>query len=70
MSGTIFDEDGVAELERIMEESGEDEEEDDVEEDLLDMAVTDRRDGSRLACQIRVTEALDGLTVDIPPQQS
>jgi 2Fe-2S ferredoxin len=41
----------------------------DMEEDLLDMAVSERRGTSRLACQIRVTEALDGLTVEIPPEQ-
>lgn len=40
-----------------------------LEEDLLDMAVSERRDGSRLSCQIRVTPDLDGLTVDIPPEQ-
>ena len=39
------------------------------EEDLLDMGVSDRRECSRLSCQIRVTEELDGLTVDIPPTQ-
>lgn len=41
----------------------------DFEEDLLDLAVSERRDTSRLSCQIPVTEALDGLTVDIPPDQ-
>ncbi len=41
----------------------------DMEEDLLDMAVSERRSGSRLACQIRMTDELDGLTVDIPPEQ-
>jgi 2Fe-2S ferredoxin len=41
----------------------------DIEEDLLDMGVTDRRGGSRLSCQIPVTDELDGLTVDIPPDQ-
>lgn len=41
----------------------------DMEEDLLDMAVSERRPGSRLSCQIRVTDALDGLTVEIPPEQ-
>ena len=41
----------------------------DIEDDLLDLAVTERRCGSRLSCQIRMTEALDGLTVDIPPVQ-
>ena len=39
------------------------------EEDLLDMGVTDRRSGSRLSCQVPVTEDLDGLIVDIPPDQ-
>ena len=41
----------------------------DLEEDLLDMAVSERRDGSRLSCQIQVRPDLDGLTVDIPPVQ-
>ena len=41
----------------------------DMEDDLLDLAVSERRTGSRLSCQIRLTEALDGLTVDIPPVQ-
>jgi ferredoxin, 2Fe-2S len=41
----------------------------DMEEDLLDMAVSERRSTSRLACQIRITAALDGLTVEIPPEQ-
>jgi len=40
-----------------------------LEADLLDLGVTDRRDNSRLACQIHVTPALDGLTVDVPPTQ-
>ncbi len=38
----------------------------DTEEDLLDMGVDDRRTGSRLGCQITLTDELDGLTVDIP----
>lgn len=41
----------------------------DTEEDLLDMGATDRRDTSRLSCQVPVVEELDGLTVDIPPDQ-
>lgn len=40
-----------------------------LEEDLLDMGVSDRRENSRLSCQIEVTPELDGLTVDVPPQQ-
>jgi len=35
---------------------------------LLEYAI-DRRPGSRLACQIRVTEALDGLLVELPERQ-
>ena len=41
----------------------------DMEEDLLDLAVSERRAGSRLSCQITVTEDLEGLTVEIPPDQ-
>ena len=40
-----------------------------MEEDLLDMGVSDRRPGSRLSCQVPVVEELDGLTVDIPAEQ-
>lgn len=41
----------------------------DMEEDLLDMGAHDRRDNSRLACQIKMTEELDGLTVQLPLEQ-
>lgn len=41
----------------------------DMEEDLLDLAVSERREGSRLSCQVVVSEALDGLTVDVPTEQ-
>jgi 2Fe-2S ferredoxin len=41
----------------------------DMEEDLLDLGVSDRRSGSRLSCQVRVTPELDGLTVDVPAEQ-
>lgn len=41
----------------------------DLEDDLLDLAVTERRTGSRLSCQIELTDNLDGLTVQIPPVQ-
>jgi ferredoxin, 2Fe-2S len=39
------------------------------EEDLLDLAVSERRPGSRLSCQLVVTDDLDGLTVEVPPEQ-
>jgi len=42
----------------------------DMEDDLLDLGVAaDRRDTSRLSCQIAVTEDLDGLTVHVPAEQ-
>ncbi|WP_347058383.1 2Fe-2S iron-sulfur cluster-binding protein [Blastococcus sp. HT6-30] len=41
----------------------------DLEEDLLEMAVSERRDGSRLSCQVPVSPELDGLVVDVPSQQ-
>ncbi len=39
-----------------------------MEEDMLDFAF-DVRDESRLACQIKVTDDLDGLTVQVPAKQ-
>ncbi|GAA4524201.1 2Fe-2S iron-sulfur cluster-binding protein [Chelativorans composti] len=39
-----------------------------MEEDMLDFAY-DVRPNSRLSCQIRVTDALDGLIVRIPERQ-
>lgn len=41
----------------------------DLEDDLLDLGVEDRRDCSRLGCQVELTDDLDGLTVDVPPSQ-
>lgn len=40
-----------------------------MEEDMLDFAY-DVRPGSRLSCQIRVSDALDGLTVTVPDRQA
>ena len=39
-----------------------------MEEDMLDFAF-DVQDASRLACQIKVTADLDGLTVRVPAKQ-
>ena len=39
-----------------------------MEEDMLDFAF-DVRDNSRLSCQIKVTDALDGLRVRVPAKQ-
>ena len=39
----------------------------DAEEDMLELAFF-RKDTSRLGCQITLTEALDGLVVEIPKQ--
>lgn len=38
------------------------------EDGMLDCAF-ERRDNSRLSCQIEVTEALDGLVVTVPEEQ-
>jgi ferredoxin, 2Fe-2S len=40
-----------------------------MEEDMLDFAF-DVRPNSRLSCQIKVTEQLDGLTVTTPERQA
>jgi 2Fe-2S ferredoxin len=40
-----------------------------MESDMLDFAV-DPRATSRLSCQIKITEALDGLTVEMPARQA
>jgi 2Fe-2S ferredoxin len=40
-----------------------------MEEDMLDFGY-DVRENSRLSCQIKVTEALDGLTVRVPERQA
>ena len=39
-----------------------------MEEDMLDFAF-DVRENSRLSCQIKVTDALDGLRLKIPAKQ-
>ena len=39
-----------------------------MEEDMLDFAV-DVRANSRLSCQIRITDELDGLTLQVPARQ-
>ena len=41
----------------------------DLEDDLLDLGVSERRGSSRLSCQITLTDELDGLTVDVPAEQ-
>jgi 2Fe-2S ferredoxin len=40
-----------------------------MEEDMLDFAF-DVQPTSRLSCQIKVNEALDGLVVTVPPRQA
>jgi 2Fe-2S ferredoxin len=40
-----------------------------MEEDMLDFAY-DVRPNSRLSCQIRVSDALDGLVVTVPERQA
>jgi 2Fe-2S ferredoxin len=41
----------------------------DTEEAVLDVTNEERRPCSRLACQIKMNAALDGLTVTIPASQ-
>ncbi|MDQ2697441.1 MAG: 2Fe-2S iron-sulfur cluster-binding protein [Actinomycetota bacterium] len=41
----------------------------DLEDDMLDGAATPRTPASRLSCQIRMREDLDGLVVRIAPEQ-
>lgn len=42
---------------------------DEVEDDVLYGTACPRRDTSRLSCQLPVSEALDGLVVDLPEAQ-
>jgi 2Fe-2S ferredoxin len=39
------------------------------EDAMLGFTASPRRTNSRLSCQIVLTQALDGLTVDLPPSQ-
>lgn len=39
------------------------------EDNMLDFAATPRVANSRLACQITLTDALDGMVVDLPTSQ-
>jgi len=39
------------------------------EDSMLDCTASPREPNSRLSCQIRLTQDLDGLTVDLPPTQ-
>ena len=43
-------------------------EREEAEEDMLDFAF-EVQDNSRLSCQIKITDDLDGLVVDIPEKQ-
>jgi 2Fe-2S ferredoxin len=42
----------------------------DLEDAMLELGVSDRRDTSRLSCQIALTEYLDGLVVTTPVEQA
>lgn len=41
----------------------------DVEDELLDSTACERTEASRLSCQIKVTDELDGLVVRLPEEQ-
>ncbi|WP_155060355.1 2Fe-2S iron-sulfur cluster-binding protein [Streptomyces blattellae] len=40
-----------------------------VEEEMLDFTAAERRATSRLSCQVRLSDALDGLVVHVPEEQ-
>ncbi len=40
-----------------------------MEEDMLDFAYQPDPERSRLTCQIKVTDAIDGLVVNLPEKQ-
>jgi 2Fe-2S ferredoxin len=42
---------------------------DENELEMLDHVASERQDGSRLSCQIKVCAELDGLTVTVPDEQ-
>ncbi|MFE2943011.1 2Fe-2S iron-sulfur cluster-binding protein [Streptomyces sp. NPDC059255] len=42
----------------------------DDEDEMLEVAASERRGSSRLSCQIEVTEELDGLVVHVPERQA
>ncbi len=39
------------------------------EEDMLDFAASQRLQGSRLSCQITVTDAMEGMCIQLPESQ-
>jgi 2Fe-2S ferredoxin len=39
------------------------------EQGMLDFTAWPRQAGSRLSCQITLSDDLDGMTVDLPPKQ-
>ena len=41
----------------------------DLEDDMLDGALAERRPESRLSCQLEMSAELDGLTVEVAPEQ-
>ena len=43
---------------------------DETEDIILDDAAAERQTGSRLSCQVKVTDELDGLVVHVAPEQS
>ena len=41
----------------------------DIEEEMLGCAIAEQRPNSRLACQIKMSDALDGLRITLPEAQ-
>lgn len=40
-----------------------------IEDTMLDLTACERRANSRLSCQIKMTDALNGLTIEMPESQ-
>jgi len=41
----------------------------DTEKSVIEVTNAERLPNSRLSCQIKMTDDLDGLTIDVPPSQ-
>ena len=43
---------------------------DELEDEMLDSTSSERKENSRLCCQINMLDELDGIVIEIPPSQS
>ena len=42
---------------------------DEFEDDLLEFAEVERKQGSRLGCQVKVTSSMNGMRIEVPQNQ-